>query len=51
MAMEQADHVELRGAETSEPTNLLEEFSIEELEERLEFESWCDWVCIGDGGG
>lgn len=25
--------------------NVLEEFSIVELEERLEFEAWCDWDC------
>lgn len=24
---------------------LLEEFSITELEQRLEFEAWCDWNC------
>ena len=37
---------------------LLEEFSITELEQRLEFEAWCDWNCgcsppppSDDGGG
>lgn len=29
---------------------LLDEFSITELEERLEFEAWCDWNC-GCGPG
>ncbi len=24
---------------------LLDEFSITELEQRLEFEAWCDWNC------
>ena len=24
---------------------LLDEFSITELEQRLEFEAWCDWSC------
>jgi hypothetical protein len=39
---------------------LLDEFSITELEQRLEFEAWCDWNCgcgpdspppPDDGGG
>ena len=27
---------------------LLDEFSITELEQRLEFEAWCDWNCRCD---
>ena len=34
---------------------LLDEFSVTELEQRLEFEAWCDWNCgcepqEGNGG-
>ena len=28
-----------------EKFGLLDEFSITELEQRLEFEAWCDWNC------
>ena len=31
-----------------EQFELLDEFSITELEQQLEFEAWCDVVCIGD---
>ncbi len=33
----------------AEQEGLLEEFSIMELEQRLEFEAWCDGNCPCDG--